>query len=589
MCGIVGFVDKKDRYSSQEKLQFVQRMREALAHRGRDHSGEEVHGAVALGHARLSILDQSELGKQPMTSPDKHTIIFNGEVYNFKEVAKEIGLPQRTGTDTEIILQAYEKWGPSCLSRLKGMWAFAILDRKEDSLFLSIDRFGIKPIYYISNDDFFAFASEIKALLTLPGIQREINANVLGEHLLFRSIAGDETLFKGIYKMLPGQQAVYDFKEQTLSLSTYWKLGKKEFAGDVRQKLLSLLQESVKEHLIADVPVGIQLSGGVDSSLVGALAAKEKHTGLHSFSIGLKDAGWNEFEYSRSVAQELRTVHHEIIFTEEEFCSLLPTLTYHMDEPIVHSHSIPMYLLARAAREYVKALLSGEGADEVFGGYRRYERLLGKTHTQQELVSLSQSGDAAVMHRVTSADFGQAYTTRRALIARAPDDWNESDTISFLDLHTYLTPLLIRQDKMGMAATLENRVPFLDHELVEFGFSLPEHEKLREDADPHKRTKPLLKEVAELFIPKEAIYRQKVGFGQPIAEWLRHEKGLGRFLRLLTDSPRTFLHKKEIAHLIKEHTVGTSDHSETLWTLLTLELWARIFIDEVKPEDVLRT
>jgi len=257
-----------------------------------------------------------------------------------------------------------------------------------------------------------------------------------------------------------------------------------------------------------------------------------------------------------------------------------------MDEPISHSHSVPMYLLARFAREKVKALLSGEGADEVFGGYRRYEKALQGELSPKEIVLLGSFGKEATMRSLTNLRFEKALDTRLHMLEEVPSDWTTFDKISFLDIKTYLTPLLIRQDKMGMAATLENRVPFLDHELVEFGFSLTERYKLAASKNPHLRTKPLLKEVAETFVPKEIIYRPKVGFGQPISVWLKNEKGLGRFLKILLESPRDFFNKKKIAEIISEHKAGIADHGETLWILLNLELWARMFLDGTKPEEL---
>lgn len=589
MCGIVGVVDKKRRLPEEELQKLIRDMRETLIHRGDDNHGEYVENNVALGHARLSFLDPSPRGAQPMRT-EHAAIIYNGEVYNFAEVKKELaGIEFKTNTDTEVILRGYEKWGAEALSKFKGMWAFAILDKRRDSLFLSLDRLGIKPLYYINNADFFAFASEIKALLLLQNVKAELNDNALPEHFLFRYIAGRETLFKGIYKMLPAEYGIYDFENQTFTRSTYWRLTKKDAPRNPKEELKALLKKSVSEHLIADVSVGVQLSGGVDSSLVAALAREEKKTGLHSFSIGLKDKHWNEFDFSQTVAKKLGTEHHELLFSEKEFCKALPLLTYHMDEPIGHSHSVPMYLLARFAREKVKALLSGEGADEVFGGYRRYESILEKKHNAKELVGLAKFGDEHTLNRATTANLTHAYDSRLSLVKKTPENWSDTDRLSYVDLFTYLPSLLLRQDKMGMAATLENRVPFLDHELVEFGFSLPPEYKVRNDADPERRTKPLLKELAEEYLPREIIYRPKVGFGQPIAEWLKNPNGLGRYLNPLLTSPREFYNKKEIRRLIHEHQTSVANHAETLWILLNLELWSRIFLDGIKPEDILKT
>lgn len=593
MCGIVGFIDKKGAYSQSKKLSLIRKMREKIAHRGNDSYGEYVDKNIALGHARLSFFDTSKYGAQPMKTRDNKLIIsYNGEIYNHSDIRKEIrNVNFITGTDTETILYAYNKWSTQCIKHLSGMWAFALLDLKKKELFLSIDRFGIKPIYYINNDRFFAFASEIKALLVLPGMNPKLNTSALPEYLMFRSIAGRDTIFQGVYKFLPAEELIFCIDSNHLNIKRYWKLAKKQRINKNPQgELYRIINDSVKKHLIADVPVGIQLSGGVDSSMMACLAAKHKTTRLHSFSIGLQDKKLNEFVHSRVVAKKIKSIHHEILFNEEDFCKLLPLLSYHMDEPINHEHSVPMYILAKYAKSRVKALLSGEGADEVFGGYRRYELLLAKKNiTKQKMISLSQFGNFEMMNKLLNINLSHSisYNSRASVLRNMPKSWNKFDKLSALDIETYLPPLLMRQDKMGMAATLENRVPFLDHELVEYAFSLSTKYKLQNNIDPWKRTKPLLKKIAENLLPHEIIYRKKVGFGLPIADWLRNENGLGQYLKLLLNSKRGLYNKKTVRKVILEHQTGIKDHTQALWILLNLELWANIFLDNKNPHTIL--
>ena len=364
----------------------------------------------------------------------------------------------------------------------------------------------------------------------------------------------------------------------------YYKLEKKDLGQiDFENVLLKKLERSVYEHLLADVPVGVQLSGGVDSSLVVALASRHKKD-LNTFSIGLADQDWNEFEYSRIVAKQYGTIHHELVFTEEDFCRELPRLTYFHDEPISHSHSVPMFLLAQDARKDVKVLLSGEGADEAFFGYRRYLDLYKQPPNQGGIIFSNAFGKTDIIKKVLSITYDPvaALSYRESILADAVKlSW--VDQVSYYDLRTYLPPLLLRQDKMGMAANLENRVPFLDYQLVEFGFSLPEACKINA-----KDNKILLKKIACQFLPEPLIYRRKCGFAQPLGAWLKNKEGFGAYLKFFNkqNERRAFLNYDFIRNLIAEHSIGGADHTEILWTLIGLELWLRIFIDGIKPEKI---
>ncbi len=588
MCGVVGFFDKKNQLTEVERQRLIGQMIEQIDHRGRDDRGSYSENGVVLGHTRLSILDLSKNGAQPFFSYDNSVVLsYNGEVYNYQTLNEELSKrhPLKSNCDTETIAVSYVDKGVSCVQTFNGMFAFSLYDKKKQNIVLAVDRFSIKPLYFIDTPNWFAWSSEAKSLLLLPGFKAEFNEKKLSEYLMFRQIAGKETLFKNIYRVLPAQIINFETSSNEFTSNIYWDLAKNDF-GDIDYEtfLLKKLESSVSSHLMSDVPVGVQLSGGLDSSLVAAIA-KRQIKNLNTFSIGLKTEGWNEFEYSQKVAGEINTTHHQITFSEDDFCRELPNLTYFHDEPISHSHSVPMYLLAKEAAKYVKVLLSGEGADEVFFGYRRYLNFFGKNIQANDLVFSNAWVGAAFAQKVSRLEFNQLEALeQRFALAKKVDNLSTVDKLSFYDIKTYLPSLLLRQDKMGMAVTLENRVPFLDYTLVEFGFSLPENLKIDRSGN-----KILLKKVAESFISQNIIYRKKCGFAQPLSEWFKNKNGLGAFLSLLLESKRDFLNYEEINKIVVEHQADKSDHSEILWVLVNLEIWFRIFIDGIKPSEILNS
>lgn len=589
MCGIAGFVDKRGKYSPEERRILLEKMLAAIRHRGPDGSGIFLEKWGGMVHARLSILDLSEAAGQPMWNEHKTLVLsFNGEIYNHNDFKKQLGAYTfRTHSDTESLLYGYEEWGRACLLRLKGMFSFSIFDKTREEIFLAVDRFGMKPLYYLDTPEWFAWGSEIKALLVLSNSHVELNTEVLGEHLAFRSIAGSQTLLRNVFKMLPAECLTYSLSSASFKKETYWQMNEQKFSFDEHEYekvVRAKIEKSVQEHMLADVPIGIQLSGGLDSSLVSSLVKRNIPKGqeLHSFSIGLADSEWNEFTYSRKVADYLQTSHHEIVFSEVDFCAALPIATYHYDEPINHPHSVPMMLLAKEAAKYVKILTSGEGADEIFGGYRRYTKLFASLNIADEPIIMSNAFVSEEDARVVSPNVNMDLSYRRGILSKAAGRESHYRLASY-DLATYLTPLLLRQDKMGMSFGLENRVPFLDHELVIAGLHLPLEEKIFGGEG-----KILLKKIATEFLPNDIVYRKKVGFAQPLAEWFRNPKGLGAYLSLLRKpaSPRAFLDYEGINHIINEHLLSTKNHAELLWVLITLELWMRIFIDGIAPNSI---
>ncbi len=590
MCGILGFVDKNGRLDEGEKSALLTRMLERIAHRGKDSHGTFIDGKVALAHARLSIIDLSPLGHQPMKNAREDLFLsYNGEIYNHLDVRGLLPSQYsfRSHSDTETLLCGYEEWGQSVLAHLKGMFAFSVYDRTKQDIFFAVDRFSIKPLYYIDTPDWFAWSSEAKSLLLLPGVSSELNREALSEHLLFRSLAGRETLFRGIYKMLPSETLRFDLETLEYTQDRYWHLPNENFSfkwSDHAATIRNLLEESVAAHMLADVPVGVQLSGGVDSSLVAALVRKNIPKGqeLHSFSIGLNEKEWNEFPYSRQVSALLGTIHHELVFTEEDYCAMLPIATYHYDEPINHSHSVPMLMLAEEAAKYVKVLMSGEGSDEIFGGYRRYEKLLKAGVTDGNILESSMFEQRADVSTLLGETSIHHFAHRDQIIGEVAEK-SELFRVGWYDLNTYLTPLLLRQDKMGMRSTLENRVPFLDHDLVKAAFALGDNEKICAG-----EAKVTLKKVASEYLPSEIVYRVKVGFSQPIAVWLRNDELFGRYLTMIirANERRQLFDQQAIERLAREHRAEEKDNAAILWTLINLEIWMKIFIDGEPPEKI---
>ncbi|KAA0205815.1 asparagine synthase (glutamine-hydrolyzing) [Candidatus Uhrbacteria bacterium] len=579
MCGIAGFVDKRGRLNPEEKRRTMEAMLSRVRHRGNDGTGMFVRDKLALGHVRLSILDVSSRADQPFISEDgERALSYNGELYNFRELDEALGKKKRTSSDTETFLHALERWGSNVFRHLRGMYAFAFADR--ESVLLGVDRHAIKPLYYIDTPDWFAWSSEAKALFVVPGIRPEFDEAALDEYLLFRQVSGSRTLWKNVKRFLPAEWMRIDAASGAITKrGSHWIDDPQPGAYEGDDALREQLIDAVRSHLIADVPVGLQLSGGIDSSLVAVLAAElVPQERFHTFSIGLADDAWNEFPYSRRVAERIGSSHHELVFTPEDFRRELAIATYHLDEPVNHSHSVPMMLLAREAAKSVKVLLSGEGADEVLGGYKRYLDPRAHGTSPKEVIMISAFATPQSVSRVLGRAAAPDLAFRLSSLGSAALPMIERVLKS--ERQTYLFSMLVRQDKMGMASTLENRVPFLDVPLVDFASRMPTAEKI---GSGHTKIAP--KRLARDFFDEAFVYRPKVGFGQPIADWLRRPKILGDMLCLALDHEAfvaPHLDQKAIKKLYDEHCSG-QDHSSILWPVLTLELWGRIFQQGTDP------
>lgn len=576
MCGVIGFVDKKKQLSVSERKALMNKMLDEIIHRGRDASGIYEDNGVVIGHNRLAILDVSEKANQPLSTEDGNLIIsYNGEIFNHLEI-RESAVRYLTSSDTETFLHAYETHNKKAFESIRGMFAVSFYEPLSNKITLSVDSFGIKPLYYLNTEDWFAWSSELKSFKHLEGFNLSINKERLFEYGVFRVIAGSETMLKGVCKLMPSEIIEYDTNSDSIICDTY------RSASEVnKDNLEELLIQSVSEHILSDVPIGFQLSGGVDSSLISVIAKKVlKQKKVHSFSIGLDDPKWNEFEYSREVSKLLGTTHHEIIFDQDYFCKNYPLATYHLDEPVAYPNTVPIMLLSKTASNYVKVLLSGEGADELFGGYSRYRKFLSKNGRESIVYSNSFSTEIDV-HQFFEID--NTKIEHRELIV---DDVNEKSVMKKLgnyDLRTFLPSLLLRQDKMGMASTVENRFPFLDPRLANFALSLPDSQKVNDS-----ESKIILKNLAGKYLPSNIVFRKKCGFGLPISEWLRDAEGLGRYLKFFTDPKikRSYLNYQNIGRCIDEHLKRENDNSEIIWILLSLELWVRIFIDDENPEEI---
>lgn len=608
MCGICGIVQPR---GTTVVADVLRGMRDTMAHRGPDGADLYLDGHVGLGHRRLKIIDLSDLAAQPMASDDGNTVVVhNGEIYNFQSLRRDLegrGHRFHSRSDTEVILHAWKEWGKRCVEHFNGMFAFAIYDRTSGELFLARDRLGIKPLYYHAANGAVHFASEIKALFAVPGITADVNESRLTEQLLYRSMGDEQTLFRGIHSLLPGHWLSID-TSGTITTRQYWDvtfttpLDAPE--GELEEEIVALLRESVELQEISDVPIGVQLSGGIDSALVTAAMARAGRPQVQSFTVGFEEPGFSEFAEARAVSARYHTGHHEIIQQQHAFADALDTITWHHDEPLAHSNSAGIYSLCRAAKPLATVLLTGEGADETFAGYHRYHWLRKHDIARRWLAPFSSLMPPAASGRLASlrlalsrspeafialstargfADFAahldpvaveQVVARRTALLAPARGRAPLNQAL-YYDLKSYLPPILMRQDKMSMAHGVETRVPFLDHRLVELAFRTPV------DARLHRgHGKWILKRISERYLPRELAWRAKNGFSFPLALWLRPPHALGARLDLIlaeTSVSRRLLPRPVLQTLIDEHRNGRADHAEALWTLLALESWKTAF------------
>jgi asparagine synthase (glutamine-hydrolysing) len=623
MCGIAGIAGIGD--SRDINPLRIEAMCQALLHRGPDEGGSYCKGRIGLGMRRLSIIDLAG-GKQPIHNEDRSLwIVYNGEVYNFPELRKQLqaaGHRFYTNTDTETIIHAYEDLGPKCLDRLRGMFAFAIYDSRDESLFIARDRLGKKPLYYSLTDGEFLFGSEIKSILTVAPELMEIDQQTILHFFHFGYSPDPLTAFRGIRQLPPGHYL--HLKEGKIRIEKYWDLPK--FCSDpitsedeALEILESKLAEAVKIRLISDVPVGAFLSGGVDSSTIVGLMARASGSPVKTFSIGFKDEEFNEAAYARQVAVRFSTEHHEL-FVDPAVEETLQLLTRSLEEPFADPSMVPTYHISALARQHVTVALSGDGGDEAFAGYDRYEvhasrskwnffpgktgemyrnyihpKLPFGTLGRQFLYNLSLQTDERYLNSVSFAGKERNLFSKDYLawadaqphpfrLFQQYQNEGATDPISaaqYTDTKTYLPgDILTKVDRMSMLTSLEVRVPLLDHEVFEWAAKLPIEMKVKA-----KQRKYLLRKLAEkIGVPSEVMNRPKRGFAMPLKNWLRHD--LKELTHILTE-PRTlqrgYFNKIQIEHLLAEHFRGRRDWSLEIWQLLIFELWHRNFLEFRMP------
>src|SRR5437870_5717097 len=633
MCGIVGIV-KLNPWETVDEARLT-RMRDVLRHRGPDGEGLWIEGPVGLGMRRLAIVDVLG-GRQPMANEDGTVwIVYNGEVYNHADLRpglEQRGHCYRTRSDTETILHLYEAEGERCVERLQGMFAFALWDRRRGRLLLARDRLGIKPLYYAWTDHELVFASEIKAILAGGSVRPALNEAIVPEFLATGFVAGEETFFRGVRKLLPGRTLSWSCADGPRQ-RRYWRLpvttddGAPGTLADCGREVRARLANAVRSHLMSDVPLGLFLSGGMDSSGLAALMAPMVKEPIRTFAVGFSDPEANELAYARLAAHSVGAEHRELVIDPAEFFGALPRLVWHEDEPITFPSSVALYFVSRLAREHVKVVLTGEGADELFLGYNKYrvtawnERLgrawrrflpeaarrgvargvralPARARRYAERTFLTVPPGVRALFYENFAVFSDA--RQQALLANPEwltlrDPYAEGlrcyaegggsplDRMSRADVQTYLVELLMKQDQMSMAASVESRVPFLDHELVEHALGIPARVKLR-----GWRTKAVLRAALADCVPRTILTRRKMGFPVPVGRWLRAEFWpiVEEFVLGPRALARGLFRPAALRRLAEEHRAGAERHGDRLWLLANLEIWQRIFLDGEDPADI---
>jgi len=619
MCGISGIYNFLS--SAPVEQHDVRAMMDSIAHRGPDDAGSFVEGGIGLGHRRLSILDLSKSGHQPMHSDSgRFVFIFNGEIYNFLELRQGFAsgaYPFKTATDTEVVLALFEKYGSDSLRKLNGMFALAVWDTQKRELFLARDRLGIKPLYYSETADGFVFASEIKALFASGKIQPEVESRQIDTYMTFGYVPGESTLFKGIKKLPPGFSMTVNVTG--IQTSQYWDVdfspNMHRSMQETKHELYELIEDAMRIHMRSDVPVGVFLSGGLDSSVTVAMLARAGHKQLNTFSVAYEQGGFfDETPYAKLVAETFGTRHHELYLSPKDFVGFIPDYVWYMDEPVTEAAAISLYFVSKMLRQHVTVALSGEGADELFAGYDiyRYMQLLEQYRKAPALIRktlgfflgglrnekinkylrladlpLSQRYLGVSLHEIWYKKLlyneafkeslnGQTGIEPLVEFYKNTDGFDILSKMLYVDLKTWLVDdLLIKADKMTMANSVELRVPFLDYRVVEYAASIPSSMK-RKGGD----VKWILKQTVKDILPEQIIRRKKVGFPTPLA--MMFQTDLKDYMHdiLLGSSSynRNFFKPEAVKQLIDEHVGKKKDHHKTLWQLIVLEEWKRRFV-----------
>ncbi len=602
MCGFVGYINKE-----KDKKDNIKKMNDLIVHRGPDSEGYYCDENIALGFRRLSIIDLKS-GDQPIYNEDETKIIvFNGEIYNFKELKEELikkGHKFKTNTDTEVILHGYEEYKEKILDKLRGMFAFAIYDKMTKETFAARDFYGIKPFYYAKMGNTFLFGSEIKSFLIHPHFKKELNTKMLEYYLTFQYSAGEETFFKNVYKLMPGHYLKY--KDGKLTIKKYYEIkfdeDKDKTYEQWREGIKEKLEDSIKAHKISDVEVGSFLSSGVDSSYIAAKSDVDK-----TFTVGFSNKKYSEISYAEDLSEKINTKNINKVITKEEYFKNLPNILYYMDEPLADSSAIALYFVTKIASENVKVSLSGEGADEIFGGYNIYQEpltaawyykvpyiiryVLGKIASllppKRGLNFIVRRGQKLEDRFVGNAFIFNNHEIKKILITKPRTKGfkeltepyyekvkNKDDItkMQYIDFNFWLIgDILLKADKMSMANSLEVRVPFLDRPLIDYALGLPVEFK----TDKYT-TKKIFRDIAGEVLEDKVSTKKKLGFPVPIREWMKDEDTYKQ-IKAMFEKNNKFFETKRILKLLDDHKKGKRDNSRKIWTIYVFLLWYEIF------------
>ena len=635
MCGISGFAD----FNKRTERSVLEKMNRMLAHRGPDGEGygmyQHADAAIGLGHRRLSIIDLSEGGKQPKTYGGLH-ITFNGEIYNYAEIKKELeqkGHQFNSHSDSEVILHAYAEWGSHALQKFIGMFAFVIYDETNQKIFACRDRAGVKPLFYFWKNGLFLFGSELKALLQHPEFTKELNSNAIAAFMQYGYVPSPHCIFNDTYKLKPGHFLELDLLKQSITETQYWNVYDaynkpilKINLPDAISETEKLLTNAFQYRMVSDVPVGVFLSGGYDSSCVTALLQASNTDKIKTFTIGVPDAGLNEAPFAKVIAKHLGTDHTEYYCTQKEALEIVPQLPFFYDEPFADSSAIPTSLVSKIAREKVTVALSADAGDEIFAGYNRYDYMLKYGKKLQQVPGFIRKATAAAMDMIPANSipvmnkkylFHSRYEKLKALLrdpsekrffkgmSRHMDEKSINSLFKYpvadiitafdstelrienysvlsymmaVDYQTYLVDdILQKVDRAGMSVSLEGREPFLDHRIIEWAAQLPMEYKYN-----NGNKKFIIKEIVHKYIPKEIMDRPKMGFGIPIANWLQHD--LKPFVDQYFDeafiNKQNIFNNDEIQRIKKSFYHGKIERAEKIWFLLMFQMWYDKWIND---------
>ncbi|MBP3040096.1 asparagine synthase (glutamine-hydrolyzing) [Bacillaceae bacterium Marseille-Q3522] len=618
MCGFIGCVHEKEQTMQAEEMEQFKKMGAIIHHRGPDDEGYYGDGHVQFGFRRLSIIDVKS-GHQPLSyENERYWIIFNGEVYNYVELREELlqeGFTFQTKTDTEVVIALYSRDKEKAVKRLRGMFSFIIWDRQEQTLFGARDPFGIKPFFYFEDGDRTFFASEKKSIL-LALENDVVNHDALQQYLTYQFVPEPDSMSEGIKKLEPGHYFTKKIGEP-MEIKQYWKahfhpLQKTE--EDYIKEIRDILFDSVKIHMRSDVPVGSFLSGGIDSSIIASIA-KEYHPAIQTFSVGFEHNGFSEIDVAKETAEKLGLENISYIITPEEYMKEFPKIMWHMDDPLADPACVPLYFVSREARKHVTVVLSGEGADELFGGYNIYREpqsleifnkipaftkpilrslagkmpagMKGKSFIERGLTPMEERyiGNAKMFSEEEKRELlnvykeGLSYTDVTKPLYEESRGLNPVDRMQYIDIHTWMRgDILLKADKMTMAHSLELRVPFLDTEVFEVASKIPASLKTA-----HGTTKYILRQAVEGVVPDHVLHRKKLGFPVPIRHWLKKEMHDWAIEIIRESNTGHFINKNYALQLLDDHCAGKADNSRKIWTILAFMVWHQVYMEDKYP------